>query len=85
MKAKPICEGQSQIMQNHTKPYRTILGVMPPANYSFIMENAAVPKTALIMISVLIALIGISGLGGWIATGDDLFMSLIQTGMRWCF
>ena len=32
----------------------------------------------------LVALVGIAGFGGWLTTGDDLFMSLIQTGMRWC-
>lgn len=30
-------------------------------------------------------LVGIAGFGGWLATGSDVFMALIQTGMRWCF
>jgi hypothetical protein len=47
--------------------------------------KAQSPLKATAALLGLLLIIGAAGFGGWLATGDDLFMALIQTGMRWCF
>ena len=59
-------------------------GTLRPA-YSCAMEGTVSSKSLFAILFGLVALVGLAGFGGWLATGDDLFMSLIQAGMRWCF
>lgn len=41
-------------------------------------------RLAYMPIAVIIALVGIVGLAGWLANGDAIFLSLIQSGLAWC-
>ena len=70
-----------------TAKLQMMLGAKRSADYTCQMEDKAHTATspAPAVLFSLVLLVGIAGFGGWFATGDDLFMALIQTGMRWCF
>ncbi len=37
-----------------------------------------------LVLTALVAVIGLAGFAGWIANGDNLFWSLLQAGLAWC-
>lgn len=41
------------------------------------------PRAVAIAVAV-IALVGLAGAAGWLASGDTLFWSMLQAGLAWC-